>query len=180
MNTTQITISFQGAPTPQQIAAQLRFQAGLLEGMEPKLAASRKNTDGAITKQAAPEVETTTDEDDDFAAAPVKTTKKTAAKKAAASFEDEDDSGSEVETEDTQEAESDDEDFMQAAPAKEAKKAAPKKKLTVNDVNDACKAKATASNRKEVLAILKKKFNVTSVTELKNEQYADVIAAMKV
>lgn len=44
MSSLQFTINFEGTPTPQQIATQLRFQAGLLEGMKPKDASSIKNT----------------------------------------------------------------------------------------------------------------------------------------
>lgn len=102
-------------------------------------------------------------EDDDFA-----TTKKPVKK--AKGFDDED---GEVEAA----AESDEEEFE--APTK--KKA---KKLTVDDVNDACKERATDEGggkvgRSAVLAILKKKFKVTSVTDLDEKQYAAVISAMK-
>lgn len=106
----------------------------------------------------------TEDEDTDFAA-----TKKTAKKTKAAFDEDED---TEVESVGSVD---EDEDFTEPT----VKKA---KKLTVDDVNDACKKRASKTGgkegRSEVLGILKKKFKTTSVSELKPEQYAAVIAAM--
>lgn len=77
----------------------------------------------------------------------------------------------------------DDEDETEDADEEEpvAKKKA--KKISLDDVNDACKARALETGgkegRQEVLNILKKKFKVKSVTELEPEQYASVIAAMK-
>lgn len=104
----------------------------------------------------------TEDEDTDFAA-----TKKTAKKTKAAFDEDEET----VEASEDEESE----DFTEPT----TKKA---KKLTVEDVNDACKKRASKTGgkegRTEVLGILKKKFKTTSVSELKPEQYAAVIAAM--
>lgn len=161
----QLVINVKEGATNKDIAAQLRFQAGLIEGIDPKVAASRKNTD-------APTKEIDSDDDDEFAKAETKTKTTRAAKAAAASFEDDstdEETVAEVETDD---------DFMEPAPAKTAKKGA--KKFTVNDVNDACKAKAAATDRKTVLGILKKKFGVASVTELKAEQYGDAIKAMAV
>lgn len=127
--------------------------------------------------KAAPEVEETdTDEDDDFT--PKKAVAK--AKKAIAKFEEEDEDesdGEEVE----EDAEEEDEDFKTPPPASKKAKA---KKVTVDDVNDACKARAAATGgkegRNEVLAILKKKFKTTSVSDLKPEQYAQAIEAMTV
>lgn len=167
----QITITVKDGATNKDIATQLRFQAGLIEGLPPKVASSRKNTEAPAQTEEVEETEEL-DEDDDFAAAPAKTAKKATAKKAAAAaFEDE---------EETEVEETSDDDFMEEAPVK---KAAPKKnakglKLTVNDVNDACKAKAAKTSRKDVLKILKK-FDVASVTELSADQYGEVIAAMK-
>jgi Tfp pilus assembly protein PilE len=76
------------------------------------------------------------------------------------------------------EVEEDDEadDFMETKVQTKAKK------LTINDVNDACKSRAMQTGgkegRNEVLSILKKKFKATSVSELKPEQYAAAISAM--
>lgn len=66
-----------------------------------------------------------------------------------------------------------------AAPAK-GTKAASKKKITLDDVNDACKAHAAAKGRPATLDILKKKFKTQSVTALKPEQYEACISAMAV
>lgn len=161
--------------------------AGKLRAFADNLDGTPAGADGKVTKSAkttksAPGTDTReatepTDDSDDFAQAAAKTKSTKAAKAAAASFEDGDDEPAELETE-TETAE-DEGDFMEAAPAKTKGKAAAKK-LTVNDVNDACKAKAQATDRKTVLGILKKKFNVASVTELKADQYADVVKAMAV
>lgn len=69
----------------------------------------------------------------------------------------------------------DDEESAEGAPAPKKGKAA---KLTIDDVNDACIERAGRTNRAEVLSVLKKKFGVKSVTDLKPEQYADVVKAM--
>lgn len=161
----QLTFNFEDTATPQSIAAKLRMQAGLLEGLTPKDAASRKNTDSPKAERAAEADETDNDDDSDFTAnSTTKTNKKSAV---TTSFDDA----------------TDDEDADFTAPAKTAKPEK-KKKWTIDDVNDACKARAAKTGgkkgRAEVLAILTKKFETTSVSELEPEQYAEAIAAMKV
>lgn len=147
-----IGFEFEQGSTPQTIAAALRMQAGILEGRAPKVASSRKNTDAPVVEEEEAE-EVEVDEDEDFA--PKKSKKKAAAKV----FE-----------------EDDEEEVEEEAPPKKKAKA---KKVTVDDVNDACKARAASGSRAEVLGILKKKFKVASVSELEPEQYAAVIAAME-
>ncbi len=97
---------------------------------------------------------------------------KAAAKKTAKSFDD-DDAGEE-------ESEEEEESFTKA-PAAKAKKA---KAYTLDDANDACKARAAVTGgkkgRAEVLALLNKHFKTESVSELKPEQYAKVITVMAV
>lgn len=118
------------------------------------------------TKKAAPvedeEAEEQETEDEEFAAPK----KKAATKKAAAKSFDEDEES---------------EDEEQEAPVTKNKKT---KAVTHDDVNDACKARAADTGgkegRTEVLTILKKKFKVTSVSELKPEQYQSVIEAMAI
>jgi hypothetical protein len=158
METVQMTFTFKEGTKPAEMATKLRWHAGLLEGLAPKVAASVKNTAPAVDET---EVGTTSD-DEDFAPK-----KKSAAQRVAAAFD----------AEESEEAA--DEDFTTPAPA--AKKA---KKLTIDDVNDACMARSRQiggkEGRIEVLAILKKKFKTTSVTDLEPEQYADVIKVMKV
>jgi hypothetical protein len=110
------------------------------------------------------------EDDEDFAAP----SKKKAGKKAK-SFDDDEDETAELKAAATD----DDEDEEFEKPTK--KKA---KKLTVDDVNDACKERAAdegggKEGRKVVLGILKKKFKVESVSELEETQYAAVISAMK-
>lgn len=140
-------------------------------------------TGGKGLKAVAADAEDTSDDDapaetetddDDFAPKVAKATK-AAAKATAASFDD-DDAPAATETDDD-----DDADFK-APPAKTAKAAKPKK-LTVDDVNDACMARAKAGGKKgreEVLAILKKKFKTQSVSDLSEDQYAACVAAMAV
>ena len=83
-------------------------------------------------------------------------------------------------------AASDDEEEEEVVAPKKAAKA---KKLTSDDVNNQAKAYATAlikrgktgpEARKAVVAILKKKFEVSSVTELESDQYAAVIKALAI
>ncbi len=129
------------------------------------------------------------DEDDDFQeAAPAKPKRgrprKVAAAPAPAAFDDEDvdnDSSlaSEIESEAEDEDSDDDDDFdsVKAAPPAKAKK------ITIDDVNDACKKKAAslgAGGVPKVRAILKKNFKTESVRELKPEQYGACIQAMAV
>lgn len=118
---------------------------------------------------------------------PAKSTAKPAAKAAAAADEDDDfktDSGG-----------ADPDGFDDDAGATQdgfteepEKKAAPKakgsngkaKKLTLDDVNDACKAHAAANGRPATLELLQKKFKTQSVTALKPEQFEACISAMSV
>lgn len=127
----------------------------------------------------------TTESDEDFEDKP---TKKPAAKKKPVGDFDEDEATDEAatteedSTEDSED-ESTDEDVDDEPPT--SKKS---KKLTVEDVNDACKRKvhalidkgvAGAEARSRVLGILQKKFKVKSISSLKATQFADAIAAMK-
>lgn len=117
---------------------------------------AKRPTARAAKPAVEPEAEIETDDDDaDFVTASAKKP----AKSAAASFDEE---GDDVEVEEP--------------PAK--KPAA--KKITLDDVNDACKARAAGGKREEVLGILQKKFKVTSVTALKDapDKWPQVIKAM--
>lgn len=152
-----LVIKLKEGATNKDIAAELRFQAGLLDGMKPKQAASRENTDA---DESADD-----DADDDFTA---KAVKAKAGKKAKGFDEDEDD------TEEKKAKPENDDDAEEEKP-----KGKKTKKITIDDVNDACKAKANESSRKDVLKILDKKFGVSSVTDLEPEQYSKVIAAMQ-
>jgi hypothetical protein len=146
----------------------------LVERMERVAGKSGKAVaaaDSEAEETDAPE-EAPAEEEEDFAPK-----KKTASKKAAAAaFEEEEEETEAPEAEEEEEA-----DFT-APPAKKA--AAKQKKLTVDDVNDACKALASSiggkPGRAKVLAILKKNFKTESVSELKPEQYAACVAAMAV
>lgn len=175
-----VTVAVKPGSTNSDIASKLRWRANLLDGMEPKAACSVEATatpvvgkaSKASAAKAAPAAETEAD-DEDFGAKKSTKGKAAPAKKAASFDEDEEEQAEEPSGTESSEDEG---DFMEAAPAKKETK----KKITVNDVNDACKAKAAATDRKTVLGILKKQFGVTSVTELDAKQYADVVKAMAV
>lgn len=77
---------------------------------------------------------------------------------------------------DSQAEAEDDESSFDEKPAKSAAKKA--KKLTVEDVTAACKKRAQATDFKSTKALLKKKFKVESVHDLKETQYAAVIEAL--
>ena len=134
-----------------------------LEKLQPKLATA-KNV--AQAEEDFDNEEDSTEEDDDFGPA------KKAAKKANSFDEDE---GESEEAEEVEAASEDDED--------EEEKPKKKKKISLEDVNDACKAKMKAlgggkAAREKVLNVLKKKFKTESISDLKAEQYAAVISAM--
>lgn len=109
------------------------------------------------------------EEDEDFAP------KKSKGKKAAAAAFDDDEPVEEPEA-----TEEEEEDFTTPAPKKAAAKA---KKLTIDDANDACKARAARTGgkegRAEVLALLKKNFKTQSVTDVKPEDYEKLVKIMK-
>lgn len=162
----QLTLTFTEGSTNLDIAARLRFQAGLFEGLEPKVASSRANTDTPAEETPAPK----------------KTKAKTAAKvKAAPASFDEDEETTEVEEPAAEEG-FDEESFEDETPAPKKTKAA---KLTLDNINDACKAFARENGggkdgREAVLKILKKNFKVTSISELDVEDYPKVLKALAV
>ncbi len=73
------------------------------------------------------------------------------------------------------------EEEIKPTKGKKGKKEAASKppKHTADDINAACKLRAKQSGRPHVLNILKKKFGVTSISDLQPHQYGDVIEAMK-
>lgn len=126
------------------------------------------------------------DEDEDFAPK-----KPTATRRAPVKAFDEDEDETEETVEEDESDEDEDDTVELATPtkaaaktAKAANKGAKPKKFTLDDVNDACKARATAAGgkkgRTEVLGILKKKFKTETVSSLKPEQYEACIQAMAV
>lgn len=160
----------------------MKLTLGIMVGAESKewLADLTKQIDRLEKMQAENTVTTAgavdtveVEADEDFA--PKKPAKKSAAAKA---FEEE---AEEEETEESEETEEEEEEGFTAKVTKVGKAGKPKK-LTLDDVNDACKGRAAATGGKkgrgEVLAILKKKFGTESVSELKPEQYAACVAAM--
>lgn len=129
-----------------------------LENVAKKIKVKVSGDDG-IDESTDEATDDATDDDDDF-------NENKKEKKAKSDFEDEEDAGDFT---------SDDEE--------ETEKPKKAKKLTVDDVNEACKKRAARTGgkegRSEVLTILKKKFKTQSVSELKPEAYAACIAAMK-
>ncbi len=121
------------------------------------------------------EDETDTDETEDEDEAPV--AKKTKGKKAAAFDADEEEASEEEESEDETEEE-------EAPVAKKTKS----KKITVDDVNDACKARIQRlikkgqpgpEARKSVEKTLEKKFGSKSISGIDPKQYAKVIETLQ-
>ena len=178
----QLTFTFTDGATPSDIAAHLRFQAGVFEGLAPKVASSKKNTQAAIQAFDAEDDETEPAEVV-IAKSPRAAKTKTKAEPVITSFDDSDED--ELDGEGSTETDSFDDDFEDdevAAPAPKAK-AKKEPKITIADVNDACKARAKSGGkegRAQVLKILKKQFKTESVSELKPEQYGAVIKAMAV
>lgn len=179
----------------------------LVERMEKAVGLAPKGSTAPVTAKA--DDEDSEDADDDFVA------KKTKGKKAAASFDDDEDDADESESEDDTDEDEDEapakktkgkkaaafEDDEDDADADESEdesedededekpvKKTKSKKVTLDDVNDACKAHVQAKiksgqpgpeARKSALKVLKKKFGVASATDLKPEQFAAAIKAMQ-
>lgn len=179
----ELAIKFLAGKESKEFLVEL---TGLVERLEKVMAVGGSVTNnvtniGGTKKKAAkaePEeeeeeleseaAEETEEEEEDFAP------KKKSAKKAkAAAFEEEEESEEAEETEE-------EEDFT--APAKKTK-GLKAKKITLDEVNDACKAKALSFGNggvAKVRALLKKTFKSESVTALKPEQYAECVALMEV
>lgn len=162
----KISFEFKDGSTGKDIAAHLRFQAGLFEGLEPKVASSRANTEAPVAVEV---------EDVEEPAAPkAKRGRPAKAVAAQTSFDEEETT--------TEESESfEDEETFEEAPA--PKKA--KTKLTLESINDLCKAFARENGggkdgRDAVLAILKKHFKTTSISSLDVEDYPKVAKLLSV
>lgn len=157
-----------------------KLELSLLVGAESKewlktLTDVVERLENAITKTPVKTevVEQAEQDDEGFEDAPPKKEKKKA------SFDDEDEDLPKAQESKAEESKAEEsEDFMDAAPVKKAKK------LTAEDVNAACKARAAVvggkAGRSEVLAILQKKFKTQSISEIKEDAYAAVISAMAV
>lgn len=150
-----------------------------LAGAESKvfLAGLRDQIDELLKKTTAPKsepVETETEEEDDFAPP----AKKTTVKKAAAAFEEEDEEPAPAKKAGKRASFDEEEEEEAPAPAKKAAK------VTLDDVNDACREKAKSIGGKDgrdaVKKLLMKKWKTESVSELNPKDYAAVIEAMEV
>jgi hypothetical protein len=150
----QITVSVTGK-NRVDLVKHLRAFADNLDGSPLEEKTTRKTRTTINTDQAGEDFET----------------KKTATgtKRAAATFDEDE----ETEVEETGTTTNED-DFVTTKKAK---------KVTVSEVNDACKARARAGGKKgreQVLSILKKKFKTESITEIDPGDYAAVIEAMAI
>ncbi len=146
----------------------LTKQIDRLEKLSGKKAKASEETEEEEEVETEEETEVEDDDDDFSEKAPAKKGK-------TEDFDDE-----EVE-------ESADEE-EEEAPEEKPKRGRKPKKLTSDDVNAACKdnvhaqiERGTGSKeaRSNVVALLKKKFKVSSVSDLEEDQYADVIKALK-
>ena len=158
-----LTIVFEENATAESMAASLRMQAGLLEGMSAKEAASRKNTDAAPADAGD-------DEDDDFGAAAATPAKGKGKKAAAVEVDDDDDAPADA-------GDDDEDDDFGGKPAA-AKGKAKVKKVSLDEALDACKAKAKKTDRATVLKLLNKHFGTKSVTDIDAAKYGDVVRIM--
>lgn len=167
--TMQITLTLPANADNASIAAALRMRAGIFEGQSAKDAASRKNTDGAKTTKKSAAAQTDSFDDD--------TTDDIGDVDASDDF----DTAADEDTETLDASDDSDDDFT--APPATTKKTGKAKKVTIAEVNEACKARAKAGGkegRAQVLKILKKHFKTESISEIKPEQYGKVIQAMAV
>lgn len=178
----EITISIKNGTNPKDIAEALRKQATMFEGIT-----------GPKTKKAKPveeDEEEVEDEDtDDADEEEVDETSDDADDEDSDGEEDADDAGESEDDEEDASDESDDDDEADEPPAKSTKSTKTKTKPTIKlsakeekmlkEVNKALKDKARKSSFEDVQKWLKKKFNVTSVNQLKPSEFATVIKAAK-
>jgi hypothetical protein len=149
--------------------------AGKLRAFADNLDGAPANADGKVapskTKKAAKPVEV--DEDVEL--------------ETADSDDDDSDFVTDAASDDDGEAfdasDDEDDDFVSAPPPKKKAAEGKAKKVTIAQVNEACKARAQAGGKKgrdQVLSILKKNFKTESISEIKPEMYGKVIQAMAV
>lgn len=168
----QLTLTFKEGSTNLDIAAALRYHANLIDGT--------KN----LAKPEEPLTETES-EDVEETPAPKKRGRPAATVKKAApatSFDEDEDEETVSVLVPSEESFEDEESFEEETPA--PKKAKPAK-ITIDDVNDACKAFARENGggkegREATLKILKKHFKVTSISDLAVEDYPKVLKALAV
>lgn len=154
----QITINVKPGATNKDIAAQLRFQAGLIEGMEPKKAASRENTDEDKAASETKQTETR----------PIKTKTVVKTKAAAAPKADEEDFDLEADQDSGDDFELGDDDGESKAP-----------EATKEDVIKALQAYVRKNNdRDKAIAIIKKFAKSGAVKDLTLDQYPKVLKAL--
>jgi hypothetical protein len=154
----QITVSVTGA-SRVELVKRLRAFADNLDG-------TPAGTDGKVTKTTKKAAKQSEDFDSEV----------TEGEQTEMDF----DSGTDDTTETLEASDDSDEDFTTPSKPTKTTKA---KKITVAEVNDACKARAKAGGakgREHVLKILKTKFKTESISDIKPELYGKVIEAMQV
>lgn len=163
MNTKTMTISFESGASNESMARTLRMQAGLLEGLTGKEAASDKNT---TTPAAA------------------KPSKKKAPPPVAEDEAEEDTEeeaiSEEFETDEDEEGESFDEASDEEA-EEEEEKPAPKKavKTSYKDVVAAAKAAMAKTTREKVLKHLKAKYKQASIKDVPEAKWPTLLKELK-
>jgi hypothetical protein len=167
----QLTVTLKPGSTNSEIARELRFQANLIDGIDPKKAASNAMTAApaaAGKKKPKPvdedEEETTDDEAEE-------TDEDTESDDAEETDDDEAEEDDAEETDDDEEVDEDEE-----KPKKKGKAKGP----TLKDVNAALKARAEKTSFAKAKIWLKKKFKVESINDVKPAQYAQLIKLAKV
>lgn len=138
-----------GCVSVEEIATELRRLSNWYEKQSAPVAA-KKDKAKAADEEIEEEEETESEEEE---------------------TEEESEESNEEETEEEEESEEEEEE--EEIPAK-----GKKLKLTLDDVNKACKTAAKNTSRAAVLKLLKKKFQVASVSDLEPAQYKAVIAAL--
>lgn len=187
----KLDMAILAGPESKQFLVELTRQIDRLERITNHFNGAKN----PVEAEETPEVDDDEDDDEEEVVPAPKAVKKSKAPPAPKSF-DEDDADEEetveaAESEDDEDEEAaapavsdddDDEDEGFTEPAPKAKKGAKAaKKLTMDDVNDACKERARGEGgRDAVLKILQKKFKTKTVRSLKPEQFQSCIEAMKV
>lgn len=185
----KISVTVEGA-NRVELAKQLRAFAANLDGAP----AAKSGKVQAADDEDETEVDDDSDDEEESKPAKKKAGKKVTKKKVVDdndeddSDDDDSDDDDNAETEDDddddadEDTDSDDSDDEDEKPAKK-KAPAKKAKVTIKDVNAACKAYAKSLGKtgfEKTQALLKKKFKVSSISDLKPEHYATAVKLLAV
>lgn len=159
--TTQVTVTMKGVAHPKEIAQQLRFQAGIFEGMDGKAAASNENT-GANSAPLA------NGHDKTEKVNPAKTAKKASAVK-------------KVEQQEEFNLEADSAEMIEDADPlgiDESEEQTEEPQVTKEDVIKALQAYVKKNDRDKAIKIVQKFAKSGAVKDLTPEQYPKVMKAL--